>query len=203
MWVVTDGHGDYSLWCSCWWIPHGPLLCSCHYGCVANKAAASSSLNSMSSRNTYTAITPEYADFPVPHTPIPSALNPSSSRRHAEDHEDYRPSVEGEGSDPSRIRNWLASVNDVVQRNTGLLLVVASQVFFSLMNAAVKMLNSIDPPITALEVCFFSFLSLKWSSWYFSLWLFEWYARYIPIDFFVSWNAFTQIITYVCCMAYM
>jgi len=115
----------------------------------------------MSSRNTYTAITPEYADFPVPHTPIPSALNPSSSRRHAEDHEEYRPSVEGEGSDPSRIRNWLASVNDVVQRNTGLLLVVASQVFFSLMNAAVKMLNSIDPPITALEVCFFSFLSLK------------------------------------------
>ena len=42
--------------------------------------------------------------------------------------------------------------------NTGLLLVVASQVFFSLMNVAVKMLNSIDPPVTVLEVCLIVFI---------------------------------------------
>ncbi|KAF8810383.1 hypothetical protein BYT27DRAFT_6493655 [Phlegmacium glaucopus] len=106
----------------------------------------------MSSRNAYTAITPEYADFPIPHTSIPSGLNPSSSKPHAEDHEEYIPSDEGEGTVPSRIHSWLASANGVRQRNTGLLLVIASQVFLSLMNVAVKMLNSIDPPVTTLEL---------------------------------------------------
>ena len=75
----------------------------------------------------------------------------SSSRDPSEDHEE---SISSEGGVLPRIHRWLASANDVVQRNTGLLFVLASQAFFALMNVAVKILNSIDPPITALEVCF-------------------------------------------------
>ena len=36
--------------------------------------------------------------------------------------------------------------------NTGLLLVVASQFFFAVVNLAVKTLNSLDPPVPVLEV---------------------------------------------------
>ncbi|KAI5119676.1 hypothetical protein M0805_009620 [Coniferiporia weirii] len=39
-----------------------------------------------------------------------------------------------------------------VQRNTGLLLVAFSQLFFALMHTSVKILNSLDPPISALEL---------------------------------------------------
>jgi len=39
-----------------------------------------------------------------------------------------------------------------VTENIGLLLVAASQAFFSLMNVSVKQLNSIDPPVPALQV---------------------------------------------------
>ena len=111
------------------------------------------SLSSMSSRSAYTAITPHYATFPTPHSPIPSGLNPSSSRLQSEGHETSSPIVEEGGSIPSRIHSWLASAKEVVQRNTGLLLFIASQAFFSFMNIAVKILNTIDPPVTALEVC--------------------------------------------------
>ena len=39
-----------------------------------------------------------------------------------------------------------------MQRNTGLLLFIASQVFVTIMNFTVKILNTIDPPVAALEV---------------------------------------------------
>ena len=127
------------------------------YFCHAIKAAASlSSLILMSSRNVYrgTSITPEYTDFPTLHHSIPSG---SSSRRHPENHEQSISNIR-EGSVPSRMHSWLASAKDVWQMNTGLLLVVASQAFFSLMNVSVKVLNSIDPPVTVLEVCLFVFM---------------------------------------------
>lgn len=41
---------------------------------------------------------------------------------------------------------------DEVQNNAGLLLVAASQAFFSMMNVAVKKLNGLDPPVPAFEV---------------------------------------------------
>ena len=128
-------------------------------------AAASFSFSSMSSRSAYTAITPEYANFPT-HNPIPSGLNPSSPTLQYEEHGASSLSVEEEGSIPSRIHNWLASAKDFVQRNTGLLLFIASQVFLSFMNLAAKILNTIDPPIAALEVCLLPYLlnSLIW--WY-------------------------------------
>jgi len=46
-----------------------------------------------------------------------------------------------------------ASVSAILDKNTGLLLVAASQFFFSGMNISVKWLNSLDEPIPTLEVC--------------------------------------------------
>ena len=110
----------------------------------------------MSSRGAYTAIIPEYANFPTSYNPIPSGLDASSSRLQSEEHEASSPTFE-EGCIPSRIRSWLASVKDVVRGNTGLLLFIASQAFFASMNLAVKILTTVDPPIAALEVCLLSY----------------------------------------------
>jgi hypothetical protein len=48
----------------------------------------------------------------------------------------------------------ISKVFEFAASNTGLLLVAASQFFFSLMNLAVKELTTIDPPVPALEVFF-------------------------------------------------
>ena len=99
------------------------------------------------------AIIPEPANFPIPHKSlIPSSLNTSSSRQHFK-LEDY----EEEGDVIPQIHSGLALAKDATQRNTGLLLVLAAQAFFALMNILVKMLNNIDPPISTLEVCFSSY----------------------------------------------
>ena len=136
----------------------GPGLSFCHGNIRVVRAAASFSFSSMSSRGTYIAITPEYANFPAPQNTIPSGLNTSSSKLQSEEHEVSTLSIEEEGSSiPSRIHSSLASAKDVVKRNTGLLLFVASQAFLTFMNLAVKILNTIDPPITALEVCLLSY----------------------------------------------
>ena len=113
--------------------------------------------SSMSSRNAYTAITPEYAKFPTLQSPIPTGLNSSSSRLLSEEHEPSSLDADEERGISPRIHSCLASAKDVVQRNTGLLLFVTSQAFFTSMNLAVKILNTIDPPITALEVCLLSY----------------------------------------------
>ena len=48
---------------------------------------------------------------------------------------------------------WSPAVSGFLDKNTGLLLVAASQFFFSWMNISVKWLNSLDEPIPTLEVC--------------------------------------------------
>lgn len=61
---------------------------------------------------------------------------------------------------PHYMRTLCAIQSNAVnffKRNTGLLLVTASQVFLSLMNVAVKKLNGIDPPVPTLEVRSFPF----------------------------------------------
>jgi len=98
-------------------------------------------------RNAYTAIsTPEFEHFPI---------------THEDDHDEldgFDMAVSGPRHSPrSRKRiQWLRRYSDVVvdffKRNTGLLLVAAAQAFLSLMNVAVKKLNSIDPPVPTLEV---------------------------------------------------
>ena len=45
----------------------------------------------------------------------------------------------------SRLDALLSDAREVVQRNTGLLLIVASQAFFSVIGAIVKILHKVDP----------------------------------------------------------
>src|SRR5882724_6748630 len=52
----------------------------------------------------------------------------------------------------ARWKELISEAFELVASNTGLLLVAASQFFFSLMNLAVKKLTTIDPPVPALEV---------------------------------------------------
>ena len=47
----------------------------------------------------------------------------------------------------------ITKVRKLVANNSGLLLVTASQAFFALTNVAVKELNSLNPPVPALQVC--------------------------------------------------
>ena len=129
--------------------------------------AASLSPTSMSSRSAYTALTPEDAVFPIAHTPVPSGLNPSSSSLRFELEHELSELTSAEGI-LSRIHSWLASAKDVMQRNTGLLFFVAAQACLSFMNLAVKILNSIDPPITASEVCLLSIILLNGLIWWYS-----------------------------------
>ena len=51
-----------------------------------------------------------------------------------------------------RCRSNLGSALYFLNSNAGLLLVASSQAFFAAMNTAVKKLNSLDPPVSALEV---------------------------------------------------
>ncbi|KAF8057616.1 hypothetical protein FPV67DRAFT_571087 [Lyophyllum atratum] len=80
---------------------------------------------------------------------------------------------------------------DIVKNNMGLLLVTGSQAFLSLVNVAVKRLNSIDPPVSTFEliavrmVCFLPTFFSDVSD------------RGRPP------NPTSKIITYVCSMVYM
>jgi hypothetical protein len=100
----------------------------------------------MTTRPTYLALpTPATPTFPTdPSTP----LSPGARAAH-----DTLPYTHASMPYPEPARR---SVRDAlgafVAANTGLLLVVASQAFYSLMNVAVKTLNSLDPPVPPLEL---------------------------------------------------
>ena len=180
----------------------GSGLRFCHGDLRDAGAAASFSFSSMSSRSAYTAITPEYAKFPTLHSSISTDLNSSTSRLQSEEPEASSLSVNEERGISSRIHSWLALAKDVVQRNTGLLLFITSQIFLTFMNLAVKILNTIDPPITAFEVCLLSYF-LNRSIWWYLAYKHSNGTQKYPYRFRVWWNEFTQIITYLCCVTYM
>lgn len=94
------------------------------------------------SRNAYTALTPDYADFSMPHrVGTPSEQDPTG----------YEVDLEEE----VKLSRWHATLRKAkatVKNNIGLLLVAGSQAFFSMMNVAVKKLNTIDPPVSTLQV---------------------------------------------------
>ncbi|KJA16060.1 hypothetical protein HYPSUDRAFT_47806 [Hypholoma sublateritium FD-334 SS-4] len=104
-----------------------------------------------SSRATYTALTPEYADFAIPHTPVGPRSGLSISQTHDDAGFDSHDVLSG-GRKDGCMRRWLVRARDTARNNTGLLLVASSQAFFSLMNVAVKKLNGIDPPVSTLEL---------------------------------------------------
>jgi hypothetical protein len=62
----------------------------------------------------------------------------------------------GQVTEQNLSRRWHTarlSVSGFIDRNAGLLLVAASQFFFSAMNVCVKWLNTMDEPVPTLEVC--------------------------------------------------
>jgi len=60
-----------------------------------------------------------------------------------------------------RWRSLLSAARTVVDNNSGVLLVTGSQAFFALMNFSVKILNTIDPPVSAFQVGFLA-IDMRW-----------------------------------------
>lgn len=110
-----------------------------------------------STRIGYTALpTPASTVFDVPYTASPP-ISASPSRQINAIQDDFveRGPYEKFPGKGRRLRAIWGSIQDIARNNNGLLLVAASQVFLSLMNLAVKILNEIDPPVSTLEVCLF------------------------------------------------
>ncbi|KAH6904974.1 integral membrane protein DUF6 [Coprinopsis sp. MPI-PUGE-AT-0042] len=66
---------------------------------------------------------------------------------------DYGATTTGNDSDVVEGRRD-GALSQFVANNTGLLLVAASELFFAFMHLAVKILNSIDPPVSTFELIF-------------------------------------------------
>ncbi|KAA1470827.1 DUF6-domain-containing protein [Dentipellis sp. KUC8613] len=103
-------------------------------------------------RSAYTALTPEITTFPpVGHlTFIPAPESPAASRSSSAE-------ALVETFPQKCLARWRAGVRgvrDFVENNAGLLLVASAQLFFSLMNVAVKALNNLDKPVPTLELVF-------------------------------------------------
>ncbi|KAF9467671.1 EamA-like transporter family-domain-containing protein [Collybia nuda] len=98
--------------------------------------------NMSNPRHAYTALTPDYAEFSIPRAAgTPSEQDPTL----------FDVEIE-EAAKSSRWCMILDKAKAKVKNNVGLLLVAGSQAFFSMMNVAVKKLNSIDPPVSTLQL---------------------------------------------------
>ena len=103
-------------------------------------------------RTTYTSQTPVTTVFLVPYHELPDDSedlpNPAPATR--------RITGTKKGSSkmklPATLRRLYLGTKETIQNNTGMLLIAGSQAFFSLMNVAVKKLNSLENPVPALEV---------------------------------------------------
>ena len=89
----------------------------------------------MLSQNVYTPLAQGYATFANVHTTI----GPRSD--------------ELGDLGPDNQSRTIAKVREVIANNTGLLLVAVSQIFFTLVHAAAKKMNSSETPVPVLEVC--------------------------------------------------
>ncbi|KAJ7207927.1 hypothetical protein GGX14DRAFT_698093 [Mycena pura] len=99
------------------------------------------------SRRPYVARTPNHADFalqPLDRT-SGSTLTPPDFILPA-------PEADSELEPRSRWRATLDSVREFLSLNAGLFLVTGSQAVFSLVNVAVKQLQSVDDPVSTLEL---------------------------------------------------
>jgi len=87
------------------------------------------------------------------HSPsTPDASSPFGSKQlGAAMSDEESPLLQREGSEQRRGL-FRTAASAFVDRNAGLLLVVASQFFFAATNSTVKWLNSLDEPVPILEV---------------------------------------------------
>ncbi|EGN97441.1 hypothetical protein SERLA73DRAFT_184151 [Serpula lacrymans var. lacrymans S7.3] len=100
----------------------------------------------MTLKNAYVALAQDVDHSRAPDTPsegvtfisAPTSLSPT-------------PSDDGFGI-KERWRTMRSRLADFVDINAGMLLIIFAQLFFSFMNVAVKGLNSLDPPVPALEL---------------------------------------------------
>ena len=87
----------------------------------------------------------------------------------------------------SMLQALLTDAREIAERNTGLLLILAAQAFFSVVDAIVKILQHVDPPVTTMQV--------RLKSQYQSL------PQYPDLPHELM--AIRMIITYIGCMIYM
>lgn len=97
-------------------------------------------------RGTYSATTPHTTIFEVQPPVLPPQGNVGSYQVQSRG---VRVTISNWGSS---LKSGYESVKVTIENNSGMLFVAASQAFFSLMNVAVKKLNSIDTPVPAFEV---------------------------------------------------
>ncbi|KAJ7714093.1 DUF6-domain-containing protein [Mycena metata] len=90
------------------------------------------------SRRPYTALTPNQADFAV--------------QQSAESSTSVSTFLSPDDPHPKRTSVFLSRLREFVALNAGLLLVTAAQAVFSLVNVAVKTLQSLDEPVSTLEL---------------------------------------------------
>lgn len=94
----------------------------------------------MTTRNAYTALTHDIANDFV----VPNALNFAAAH----------PSLLGDIDEEKEVEpKWRIALNSFVRNNVGLLLVASAQAFFSFISVTVKILHTIDPPVSSLQVC--------------------------------------------------
>lgn len=99
------------------------------------------------SRQPYESLTPEVSNFDIP------LDSPHATTKPTFEPAPRRPDLDRNyAKAPSRWRRLLERTKATIDNNTGMLLIAASQAFFSLMNVAVKTLNSLDKPVHAFEV---------------------------------------------------
>lgn len=101
-------------------------------------------MSTSASNNAYMALTPNHADFVVPH----SDRTPEGSAGHHNPLPDVN--FELGGQEPKWRTMW-GKAKEMVENNIGLLCVIASMAFFAMMDVAVKKLHNIDPPVSTLQ----------------------------------------------------
>ena len=154
-------------------------------------------------RGTYTAGTPQVTTFEVqPTSPLGEAVVRSASRGHSS-----RVFENPEFQRYSRLKNGYGRVKVVLKNNSGMFLVASSQAFFSLMNVAVKKLNSLDTPVPAFEVSVILFIrSLHGLNPLFSLTAdFGQDGKWCLLLLMHTTNRIFNLqgITWLCCVTYM
>lgn len=106
-------------------------------------------MSTSASNNAYMALTPNHADFMMPH----SDRAPEGSTGHHRLVSDVGFEL-GEQLEEPKWRTMLRKAKEMVESNIGLLCVIASMAFFAMMDVAVKKLHNIDPPVSTLQARF-------------------------------------------------
>ncbi|TFK51573.1 hypothetical protein OE88DRAFT_1659679 [Heliocybe sulcata] len=110
----------------------------------------------MSEAKHFTVYSPDTPDFNIPSSAqervafIPTPAAPSRRSRQSIWYDSYKRRARCPRVLKPLVSRWVK----FVENNSGLLLIASAQLFFALMNVAVKVLNSLDEPVPTLELVF-------------------------------------------------